>query len=47
MYFQLSFGWSWLFWIPAALSGRNVILFPSVLLLVLGLGPTTAAIFLI
>jgi membrane protease YdiL (CAAX protease family) len=47
LYFALTFGWSWLFWIPAALSGQNVMQFPTVLLLVLGgLGPPLAAILL-
>ncbi|MBN1146561.1 MAG: CPBP family intramembrane metalloprotease [Anaerolineales bacterium] len=47
LYFGLAFGWSWLFWIPAALSGQNVMNFPVVLLLVLGgLGPPLAAILL-
>lgn len=47
LYFALAFGWSWLFWLPAALSGRNVMQFPIVLLLVLGgLGPPLAAILL-
>ena len=47
LYFVLTFGWSWLFWIPAALSGQDVMQFPMVLLLALGgLGPAFAAILL-
>lgn len=47
LYFALAFGWSWLFWVPAALSGQNVMRFPVVTLLVLGgLGPPLAGILL-
>jgi membrane protease YdiL (CAAX protease family) len=46
-YFALVFGWSWLFWIPAALLGRSVSAFPANLLLYLGgVGPLLAALVL-
>lgn len=47
VFFALTLGWTWLFWIPAVLLGRNVMEFPVVLLLVLGgLGPALAGILL-
>jgi membrane protease YdiL (CAAX protease family) len=47
LYFALAYGWSWLCWIPAALSGRSVQTFPVASLLYLGgLGPPLAAIVL-
>ncbi|RJS78656.1 CPBP family intramembrane metalloprotease [Methanophagales archaeon] len=46
-FFALTFGWTWLFWIPAVLLGRNVMEFPVVLLILLGgLGPALAGILL-
>ena len=46
-FFALTIGWSWLFWIPAVLSGQNITVFPTVLLLVLGgLSPALAALIL-
>jgi membrane protease YdiL (CAAX protease family) len=46
-YFALAYGVSWLFWVPAALLGRDVTRFPAMLLLYLGgVGPPLAAIVL-
>jgi len=47
-FFALTFGLSWLFWIPAALSGRDAMAFPAVFLLMAGgAGPAIAEILLI
>ncbi len=47
-FFVLAFGLSWLFWVPAAISGRNVMEFPMMLLLIAGgAGPAVAEIALI
>ena len=46
-YFALTLGWTWLFWIPAALSGQDVMTFPVALLLYIGgVGPALAGILL-
>ena len=46
-FFALTLGWSWLFWIPAVLSGQNITVFPTTLLFVLGgLSPALAALIL-
>jgi uncharacterized protein len=46
-YFVLALGWSWLFWIPVAVSGLDVSESPGVLLLAIGiLGPAASAIIL-
>jgi hypothetical protein len=45
LFFLLTFGWSWLFWIFAAVSGFDVGTIPGTLLLGLGgLGPAISAI---
>lgn len=46
-FFALTWGWTWLFWIPAALSGQDVMTFPVVLLVSIGgVGPALAGITL-
>ena len=46
-FFTLAYGVSWFFWIPAALSGQDVMTFPFVLLLYLGgIGPPLVGIML-
>jgi membrane protease YdiL (CAAX protease family) len=48
LFFALAYGWSWLFWIPAALSARAFDEPPVPLLIALGgIGPLVAAIALI
>lgn len=48
LFFLLTFGWSWLFWIFAAVSGFDVGTIPGTLLLGLGgLGPAISAIVLL
>jgi uncharacterized protein len=47
-YFVLALGWSWLFWIPVAVSGLDVSEPPGVILLAIGiLGPAASAMILI
>ncbi|MHA1973730.1 MAG: CPBP family intramembrane glutamic endopeptidase [Candidatus Hodarchaeales archaeon] len=47
LYFIVTYAWSWIFWIPAALSGEDVLSFPYIILLGLGgLGPAVAGISL-
>ncbi len=47
-FFILAIGLSWLFWLPAALSGRDALSFPLVLLFIAGgIGPAAAEIVLI
>ncbi len=47
-FFTLAFGLSWLFWVPAAISGQDVMAFPMILLLIGGgAGPAVAEIILI
>lgn len=47
-FFALALGLSWLFWLPLALSGRDALLFPQILLFAAGgVGPAAAEIFLI
>jgi membrane protease YdiL (CAAX protease family) len=38
VFFALTFVWTWIFWIPAALPGRDVMTFPTVLLIYAGGG---------
>src|SRR5512138_1035239 len=46
-YFVLALGWSWLFWIPVAVSGLDVSEPPGIILLAIGiLGPAFSAILL-
>jgi membrane protease YdiL (CAAX protease family) len=46
-FFVIALGWSWLFWIPIAVLGINVTMFPGVLLFAIGgLGPVLSAIIL-
>ena len=46
-FFALTFGWTWLFWIAAALSGQSIEVLPVRLLLYLGgVGPALAGILL-
>lgn len=48
LFFALALGWSWLLWIPVAVSGLSQLAFPGILLYALGgLGPPLAAIFLL
>jgi membrane protease YdiL (CAAX protease family) len=48
LFFALAYGWSWLFWIPAALSARAFDEPPVPLLIALGgIGPLVAAVALI
>jgi membrane protease YdiL (CAAX protease family) len=47
-FFAIALGLSWLFWIPAVLTGQDVLTFPVVLLLVLGgVGPALGAFLLL
>ena len=46
-YFVLALGWSWLFWIPVAVTGLDVSELPGIILLAIGiLGPAASAIIL-
>ena len=46
-YFGLALGWSWLFWIPVAVTGLDVSEPPGIILLAIGiLGPAASAIIL-
>ena len=46
-YFVLALGWSWLFWIPVAVTGLDVSESPGIILLAIGiLGPAASAIIL-
>ncbi len=46
-YFVLALGWSWLFWIPVAVSGLDVSESPGIVLLAIGiLGPAVSAVLL-
>ncbi len=48
LFFALAFGLSWLFWVPAAVSGLDVMAFPMMLLLIAGgAGPAAAELILI
>jgi membrane protease YdiL (CAAX protease family) len=47
LFFALVYGWSWLFWIPAALSGLQTGIFPvSILIAAGGISPMLVAIIL-
>lgn len=47
LFFVLTFGWTWLFWIAAVLSGMGVDKFPVQVLIALGgIGPVVSAIVL-
>lgn len=46
-YFILALGWSWLFWIPVALTGMDISVTPGIVLFIIGIfGPAVSAIFL-
>ena len=46
-YFVLALGWSWLFWIPVAVTGLDVSEPPGIIMLAIGiLGPAASAIIL-
>jgi hypothetical protein len=43
-FFALTFGWTWLFWIAAVLSGMDVAKFPVQVLIALGgIGPVVSS----
>ena len=47
LFFALTYGWTWFFWIPATLIGQETSAFPVTLLRYLGgIGPVVAAIIL-
>lgn len=46
-YFLLAFGWSWLFWLPVALTGMDISVTPGIVWFTIGIfGPAVAAILL-